>query len=270
MCAALSPAHFQLRVKILSEAAKHVHTTGFTNAALAASLKAIEAEDITDRTLSQIFNRGFPIALVEHIVKSTNLRVQQELESVFNKDAIIKSISSNVDAFVQNRLLLPTEKMIAERAILSKVDLLMPLAGHWPNAVALEYLPSNLPYTVINLAEFVDTTVYYMERAATLGDLLEPARRILGSKAMASRIQHGEIDRNGTSPTSAFLKNFLADISLSSGPYADSSALNVGWYCKRARFALVYGAVTTSLLGDVSRNAGDTRSLTKAAVENFF
>lgn len=270
MCAALSPAHFQLRVKILSEAAKHAPTTGFTNATLAVSLKSIGAEDITDRTLSHIFSRGFPIALVEHIVKSTNLHVQQKLESAYNKDAIIKSIDSNVDAFVQNRLLLPTEKDVAEKAILSKLELLIPLAEHWPSAVALEYLPANLPYTVINVAEFVDTTVYYMERAATLGELLEPARRILRSKAMASRIQSGEVDSNGALPTSAFFKSFLKGIPLSSGPYASPSALNMRWYCKRAQVALVYGAVTTSLLGDASPNAADTRSLTKAAVETLF
>ncbi|CAJ1020236.1 hypothetical protein Q4I30_002191 [Leishmania utingensis] len=269
MCAALSPAHFELRTKILSEATKHVRTTGFTNATLAASLKSIGGE-VSDRALSHIFNRGFPIALVEHIVKSSNLCVQHELETAFNKEAIIKSIDSNLDAFVENRLLLPTEKNIAERAILSKVEFLLPLAQHWPSAVALEYLPSNLPYTVINLAEFVDTTVYYMERTATLGELLEPARRILQSKAMASHLQYGERGMNGASSASSFLRNFLHGIALSSGPYADHSTLNLRWYYKRAQVGLLYGVATTSLLGDVSRNAADTRSLTKAVVEAFF
>ncbi|KAG5509760.1 hypothetical protein GH5_05626 [Leishmania sp. Ghana 2012 LV757] len=269
MCAALSPAHHQLRLKILSEATKHAHITGFTNATLAASLKSVGAEDISDRTLARIFSRGFPIALVEHIVRSTNLHVQQELEAAFSKDAIIKSIDSNVHSFVQNQLLLPTEKNVAEKAILLKVEFLTPLVAHWPSAVALEYLPHNLPYTAINLAEFVDTTVYYMERVATLGELLEPARRILQSKAMVSRIPHEEVGCNGASQTSAFLNSFMKGISLSSGPYSSHSAFNFSWYYKRAQVMLLYGAVTTSLMGDVSRNAADTRSFAKAAVETL-
>ncbi|KAG5483352.1 hypothetical protein LSCM1_04899 [Leishmania martiniquensis] len=270
MYAALSPAHSQLRLKILSEATKHARTTGFTNATLAASLKSIEVEDISDRTLSRIFGRGFPIALVEHIARSANLHVHRELEAAFSKDAIIRSIDANVNAFVHNQLLLPTEKNVAEKAILSKFELLAPLAAHWPSAVALEYLPSNLPYTAINLAEFVDTTVYYMERIVTLGELLEPARRILQSKAMASCIPHGDAGSNGVSQTSAFLNNFLKGISLSSGPYADHSTFNFGWYCRRAQVALLYGAAATSFLGDASRNAADTRCFTKAAIETVF
>ncbi|KAG5483212.1 hypothetical protein CUR178_04791 [Leishmania enriettii] len=268
MCAALSPAHHQLRLKILSEATKHAHATGFTNATLAASLKSVEAENISDRTLARIFSRGFPIALVEHIVRSTNSHVQWELEAAFSKDAIIRSIDSNVDTFAQNQLLLPTEKNVAEKAIMLKVESLTPLVAHWPSAVALEYLPHNLPYTAINLAEFVDTTVYYMERVATLGELLEPARRILQSKAMASRIPH-EVGCNGASQTSAFLNSFVKGISLSSGPYASHSAFNFSWYYKRAQVMLLYGAVTSSLMGDVSRNAADTRSFAKAAVETL-
>ncbi|KAG5509440.1 hypothetical protein JKF63_06750 [Porcisia hertigi] len=270
MCAALSPAQSGLRAKILSEAAKDVCSTGFTNAALVKSLKSLKMEDISDRTLSHIFSRGFPIALVEHIVKSTNAQVQQELESAFNKDSIIQRIDSNVDAFVQNRLLLPTEQNVVERAILSKVQLLTPLVKHWPSAVALEYLPSNVPYTLLNVAEFVDTTAYYMERVVKLGELLELARRTLQSKAMASHIQHGEASSNDISPTSAFLKAFLQGVPLSSGPYGGHSALDMGWYFKRAQIALLYGTAITSLLGDISRNAVDTQSLTRAAVDRLF
>ncbi|KAK7201653.1 hypothetical protein NESM_000230200 [Novymonas esmeraldas] len=270
MCAALTPAQYQLRTRLLSEAAKHVRATGFTNTALIAALESAEAKDINDRVLHQLFSRGFPIALVEHVVKSTNAQVHRELETSFNKDAIVKSIDANVDAFVQDRLILPSEKRVAEAAVLAKLELLRPLAHHWPHAVALEYLPQNLPYTVINLTEFVDTTVHYMERVATLRELLEPARRFLQSKAMASHIQHRERETADESPTVAFLRSFLQGVPLSTGPYASNSEFNSGWYLKRAQVTFLYGTATTSLLGDMSRNATDTRSLTKAALDRLF
>lgn len=271
MCAALSPAHYQLRTKILAEAAKHVRETGFTNAALSTALRSFDHAEANDGTLSHIFSRGFPIALVEHIVRTTNSQVQRHLEATYSKEAILTSIDSNMDAFVHDRLLLPTEKTVAEDAVLAKVRLLQPLANHWPNAVVLEYLPSNLPYTVINLAEFIDTTAFYMERVTALRELLEPARRMLQSKAMASHIRYTDTGAaTEDSSTAAMLRGFIQGIPLSSGPHAGDGSFNLSWYSKRARLAVLYGAATTSLLGDVSRNAAETRALTKAAVNNFF
>lgn len=270
MCAALSPASFKLRNRILSEAAKHVRTTGFKTAALVVALKTIDDTNISDSVLTHLFNRGFPIALVEYVVKASNQAVQRELESTYSKSAVVRSIEENFDQFIQGRFLLPSERDVAERALLTRVELLRPLAEHWPNAVALEYCPSNVPYTVINLAEFVDTTAYYMERVASLNEVLDPARRILQSKAMASHIQVGRTSDNPVLSSSSFLDSFLQGIPLSSGPHAGHSGINPSWYFKRAQLALLYGAATTSLLGDVSQNAADTRALTKKAVRAFF
>lgn len=270
MCAALNHASFQLQNKILSEAAKHVRLTGFTTSALTAALASIDDKSINNRILSQIFSRGFPIALVEYVVKSTNQAVQRELELSYSKDAILSAIEANLDNYIQGRFALPTEGDVAEKALLTKVELLKPLAAHWPSAVALECCPSNVPYTVINLAEFVDTTSYYMERVTSLGELLDPARRVLQSKAMASHIQFAGTKENAGLAASSFLRNFLRGIPLSSGPHAGHSSFNPSWYLKRGQLALLYGAATTSLLGDVSRNAADTRALTKKAVRSFF
>lgn len=269
MCAALSPANFQLRNRILSEAAKHVRTTGFTTNALISALETLKDVRVTDSALAHLFSRGFPIALVEYVVKSSNQAAQRELEAHFSKDAVVKSIEANLENFVCGRFLLPSESDVAEKALLARVELLKPLAAHWPDAVALEYCPSNVPYTVIHLAEFVDTTAYYMERVASLSEVLDPARRILQSKAMVSHIQTDNSTNHLESSTS-FLRSFLHGIPLSSGPHAGRSGFNPSWYYKRFQLALLYGATTTSLLGDLSRNAKDTRLLTKNAVQSLF
>jgi hypothetical protein len=270
MCAALSPASYQLRNSILSEAVKHVRSTGFTTAALTAALETMEKHNINDRILAHLFNRGFPIALVEYVVKSSNQATQRELELTFSKDAVVRSVVANLDFFVRGHFKLPTERDVAEKALLTKIEFLKPLAAHWPNAVALEHCPSNVPFTVINLAEFVDTTAYYMERVSALCELLDPARRILQSKAMSSHILFDGTNDNASAAASAFLTSFLRGIPLSSGPHAGHSSFNPSWYLKRGQLALLYGTVTTSLLGDVSRNGAGTRTLTKKAVRALF
>ncbi|KPA77304.1 hypothetical protein ABB37_07193 [Leptomonas pyrrhocoris] len=270
MCAALNPAKVQLRDRILSEAAKHVRATGFTNGALVTALKTIEDKRISDRTLADLFNRGFPIALVEYVVKSSNQAVHRELELSFSKDAVVRSIEANFENFVQGQFQLPTESDVAEKALLTKIELLKPLAALWPSAVVLEYYPSNVPYTVINTAEFVDTTVYYMERVNALSELLGPARRILKSKAMASHVQFSGTKDIAGAATSSFLKSFLHGLPLSSGPHVGHSSINPSWFLKRVQLAALYGTATASLLGDASRNAADTRALTRKVVKAVF
>ncbi|KPI84819.1 hypothetical protein ABL78_6127 [Leptomonas seymouri] len=270
MCAALSPANFQLRNKILSEAAKHVRKTGFTTLALTAALKTIDDQKLKSSTLVHLFSRGFPIALVEYVVKSSNQAVQQELELTFSKDAVVRSIEANLENFLQERFSLPTERDVVEKALLTKIELLRPLAAHWPSAVALECCPSNAPYTAMNLAEFVDTTAYYMERVGALNELLDPARRVLQSKAMASHLQFAGTKDSAGVAASSFLKSFLHGIPLSSGPHAGHSGISPLWFLRRGQLVLLYGTAMSSLLGDVSRNAADTRALTRKAVNTLF
>lgn len=269
----LSTSLFHLRNQLLSLAQKHIQEVGFTNEALVRAIDATgKRAEINDAVLSQLFERGFPSALVEYVVSQSNVGTQQMLEAKYNKNAIIKAIAKNEDNFALGRLALPTSKSVAEDAMLAKLAFLQPLVEHWPSAVAIEYQPSNVPYTMIRLAEFIDTAAYYMERVDNLSNLLEPARRILNARMMASYIPadtaHNEPGEN--SPSEQFLHSFVRGIPLSSGPHLGESRFSMEWYTRRAKMGILYSTTVTSLMGDASRDAIETRTLTKTLVAAMF
>lgn len=270
MPAALSPEHYRLRNTILSEAVKYIPSKGFTNDSLINTLHSLQYNSVDDKMLNQFFQRGFPIALVEYVVKKTNTQVQQELEQTYSKRALLSCIDKNMEHFIEKRYLLPTAKDVVEQAVLSKIRLMKPLAHQWPSAVALEYCPSNMPYTIINAAEFVDTTAYFMERVETLGELLELARGLLQSKAMTSSIKVVESTSDSESVMSQFLNSFLHNMPLSSSPHSGMSGFNPSWYTRRAQVSLLYATAAASLLGDTSHNASDTALLTRKIVNSFY
>lgn len=269
----LSNTLFHLRGQLLGAAEKCIPDVGFTNEALARAIDTTgKRAETTDSALSQMFQRGFPSALVEHVVKRSNLHAQHLLEAKYNKKTIISAIAANEENFSLGRLALPSGKNVAEDALLAKVAFLQPFAGQWPDAVAIEWQPSNAPYTIIGLTEFVDTTAYYMERVDNLGKLLEPARRIMNARIMASYIPSdsdpdASVEEARTHSASAdFLYSFVRGVPLASGPHLGGSAFKLDWYTRRAALGVLYGLTVASLLGDASREAVETRNLVKSLV----
>lgn len=267
----LSANLFTLRSNLLAAAEKEVVTVGFTSQALARAIVTVgRSDDLNDAALASMFDRGFVSALVEHIVKRSNAGTQKVLEAKYNKNAVIDRIAANEENFSLGRLTLPTAQNVAEDAMHAKIAYLHPFMRHWPDAVAVEYQTQNVPYTMIGLAEFVDTAAYHMERVDNLNKLLEPARHILSARMMASYIPGEGSSSTGESASADFLHSFIRGIPLASGPHIGESSFSAEWYTRRAKLAVVYGASITSLMGDASRDALETRSMAKTMVATLF
>lgn len=266
----LSPQLFELRKALLKEATKYVSEVGFTYAALTRALSATE-KSVTDTALSSMFERGFPIALVEFLVKESSLSAQKGLEATFSKNAVIGSIAANEGSFREGRFAIPSEHDVVRSAIEWKLEALKPYCDRWPEAVALEYLPGNVPFTVINMAEFVDTTAYYMERMENMRSILQHAQRMMQAKAMASYIPTQETGAHSRGDgTADFLRSFLAGIPLAEGPHNSQHGFSIAWYARRGKIAAAYSTAMASLMGDESTNSVETKQLTKTVVNALF
>lgn len=248
--------------RILSEALKLAPVHGFSNATYVRTLKRL---DIKPNAVSYLWPRGFPIALVEYAVKSSTNAVQKELELKYSKDAVLSYVASNVDAFIENQLAFPRISDVVETALRSKINFLVPFVGKWHEGVKHELLPSNLPYTTINLAEFADITSFYMERVVSLENVLDSAKNILVYKKKANAF---ESKRNGE--LESFLLSFLKGLPLSSGPHMGGFLGQFQWSLMRGKVAALYGLSVASLMGDKSIHYSDTYSLVKKSSKILF
>eukprot|EP00796_Vickermania_ingenoplastis_P008991 gene8991-6313_t len=189
-------------------ALKYVPRYGFSNKTF---LEALKNLDIPANSVLQLFPRGFAAALTEYIVKSSNFETQKQLEEKFSKDTFLNTIAENRDSFLQNQLRVPTITDVVEAALMVKVNYLTPFVDKWAEAVSCEISPSNLPYTIINLAEFADIAAYHMERVEQL-HRLKPVLQIFAN-----------VQSTREKPKEQFLeaiRESIRGIPLSSGPHS--------------------------------------------------
>lgn len=247
---------------ILGEAIKCVPEFGFSNAAY---LHALQKLNIQPRTVSHLWPRGFPAALAEYAVKLSTIASQQVLEAKYSKSTIIELIAKNQDAFIENRLTLPCGANVVEDALITKINTLSPLVAKWHEAVHQEFFPTNIPYSIINLAEFADIVAYYIERVESVNKLLKPAKDILVFKKQAqdSTLQPKEDISN-------FLMSFLSGVPLSSGPHIGGLWGQLSWCSRRMEIGVLYCSTAASLMGDKTVNFGETRAMVKEASKKFF
>lgn len=251
--------------RILSEAVKHVPRLGFTYTTFKEALQVLHP-DVAPGTLLNMWPRGFPVALAEFITFKSTLDTQNQLESRYSKSAMIDLIDRNQTAFIKGALHLPSASDVAEDALLTKVQLLTPYASKWHEAVNSELTLSNLPYGIINLAQFADVTAYYMERVESMNEILDPARKVLQFKRKSQSSAEGEHDLQ----IKEFLESFLRGIPLSSGPQIGGLVGQVGWSFRRAKLGTVYCASMASLMGDTSSHYSDTRLLVSSMAKTLF
>lgn len=255
----LSPHLYKIKGELVRSAVKYVPELGFAGALGQAIKESPRKTDINDAVISTLFDRGFAIAVVEHLAQQSNAAAFKEMEARYTKGAILKSIEENEEAFLRKRLILPSAQSVVIKAMCTKMEYLHPLVSQWPEAVALEYKASNFPFAMLCAAEFIDTVAFYMERAENLAKLLEPARQVLQSKSMVSFIPV----ENSTQSNKEFLETFIRGIPLSSGPHMGSSSFDLTWYQRRAKVGVVYMAAMSSFLGDESPRFIETRQLTQ-------
>ncbi|EPY33690.1 hypothetical protein STCU_02076 [Strigomonas culicis] len=221
-----------------------------------------------------MFERGFPAALVEYVAKDTTTITQKYLDEVYSSENIINTIVRNEEDYINNRFFPPTSKDVAASAIIKKLEALMPYCEKWPSAVGVEYQTQNIPYTLITLTEFVDSSSFYIERVENLNQLLLPAKQIIQSKVMSSYIPIGNEESSSSksplSNTAKFLRTFIAGVPLSSGPHMSTSNFSMDWYMKRAQLGFIYCTCVTSLLGDTSAGKAETKALAKKIAHCLF
>ncbi|EPY24732.1 hypothetical protein AGDE_04294 [Angomonas deanei] len=269
----LSADLFHLRASLLREAAKHVKDVGFTSQALLKAMNNVQHDkQISANSISAMFTRGFEAELVDFVVKDTTLKTQQHLDKKYSKNAIIDRIAENEQQFLQNRFFTPKSKDIVVDAMTKKLELMAPFKHRWHEAVEIEYRMANVPYTLISLAEFVDTVTYYADRMDSLNLLLAPAKQILVSKSISSFIPTSDADegnKTSKSPAIQFLEKFVEGVSLSTGPH-DGAGLSMTWYARRAKLGAIYGTCVTSYIGDSSVNAQETKQLVHQMADCMF
>ncbi|RNE95526.1 putative dynein heavy chain [Trypanosoma rangeli] len=274
----------QVRKDLLEKATGLVPTHGFSNVSLfPLALSAIQETDAykerintADIDFVNLFPRGFPIALVEYIVESTNKAVHIRLEERFNKNVIINSIARNGENCRAAQYSPPGVKNVVEEAILTKINALVPYVSHWPEAVALEWKPSNAPFAVKNLAEFVDTTCYYAERMENLGAVIASGNLLLKSRLgysthhfpQRSEKKDGEYQQE--TDEERFWRRFVSSIPLSTGPHMGEGLLSYEWYMKRTKVATVFSLAMFSFLGEEKGQYRDTRAMLNCITDRLF
>lgn len=246
--------NYQLSNKVLSEALKWVPKYGFSNDAYQQALKQLNIPHSAKLT----WPRGFPIALAEHAIRASTITTHETLESKYSKNALVHLISKNREAFIANKLVLPKTTDVIEDALYTKVKILSPYSTKWHEAVTLEYLPSNIPYAIISLAEFADVTAYHVERIENLTKLIEPLRNVLIYKSKAQLPES-----NVSSDINDFILSFLQGLPLSSGPHVGGLVGQLEWSLRRAKIGSLYCCAMASLMGDKSSAHIDTRTMIK-------
>ncbi|CCW64263.1 unnamed protein product [Phytomonas sp. EM1] len=275
MSGRLSPKLFNLQQGILKEAVRFVPETGFTNLTLLSALKAYsKTQNVTDSAISKMFNRGFPIILVEFIVRESNAYVQNELLKKYNKESLFRMIQENEDNYLSGRYRLPEVKEVAVDSITYKLSYLNPFLEQWPNAVALEYSVSNIPYTMLNFAQFTDTAAHVMERVENFANIMEPIRNILNSKKLShfipTDVRKTSDCGNKYTNNMVFMRTSIQGVPLSSGPHMGESSFSFPWFTKRAKVAALYSLSMTSVLGDTSFNKNETKNLLMSIADTIF
>ncbi|ESL06695.1 hypothetical protein TRSC58_05628 [Trypanosoma rangeli SC58] len=274
----------QFRKDLLEKAAGLVPNHGFSNVSLfPLALRAIQETDAykdrtntTDIDFANLFPRGFPIALVEHIVESTNKAAHMRLEECFNKDVIIDYIARNGENCQTGQYSTPGVKNVVEEAILTKINALVPYVRHWPEAVALEWKPSNAPFAVKNLAEFVDTTCYYAERMENLGAVIASGNLLLKSRLgysthhVPERSEKNDGKYQQETDEERFWRRFVSSIPLSTGPHMGEGLLSFEWYIKRTKVATAFSLAMFSFLGEEKNQYRDTRAILNCITNRLF
>lgn len=251
-----------ISLRILSEAVKLAPIHGFSNTTYACALKNL---DLNSNSLSELWPRGFPVALAEYVVKLSTNAVQQELEAKYGKNALVSNVVSNVDSFIEDQLVFPRACDVVENALLTKIHFMSPFVGKWHEGVKCELKPSNLPYTIINLAEFADVTSFYVERVNNLGKVLESARSMLAYKKKSNGLEE-----NSSGEVKKFLETFLKGVPLSSGPHIGGLLGQANWSLMRGKIATLYCISMASLMGDRSVHFSETNSLVKQSSRKIF
>ncbi|EKF27844.1 hypothetical protein MOQ_008419 [Trypanosoma cruzi marinkellei] len=271
-----------VRKELLGKASELVPNYGFANASLFhTALAALQEKDeykgnkrIADVDFAQLFPRGFPIALVEHIVENTNKAAHLRLEERFNKNTILDYVAKNSGLYQIGQYKLPGVKNVVEEAILTKIEALVPYSEHWPEAVALELKPTNVPFAVKNLTEFVDNICYYAERMENLGAVIASGNVLLQSRLHYPPV-HRVVDKKGheghqqETDEERFWRGFSSSIPLSSGPHLGGGLLNYGWYVKRTKVLTVFSLAMFSFVGEGKGHYRDTRAMIRCITDKL-
>nr|CCD12790.1 unnamed protein product [Trypanosoma congolense IL3000] len=266
---------------LVVEGTKLVPRFGFKdNALLSMSISALsecnsfEDVKVLNRIdISTLFPRGFPVAVVEHIVEESNKTVYLGLDKSFNKSSILKAVAKNSKLYESGRYKPPSAGDVVEQAINIKFGALLPYCDHWPEAAALEYMPSNAPFAAKSLVEFVDTTCYYVERVKSLQSVIASGNILLQARVSDSfcspHRSNSIADVHDGSDEELFWKNFAYAVPLSSGPYIGDGFLGCGWYALRAKVAAVYGVGVLSFMGEKSGNRSETKAMVRRIVDRL-
>ncbi|KEG10037.1 putative dynein heavy chain [Trypanosoma grayi] len=273
-----------LRKKVLEEAAKLVPKYGFRDAGLVSyALEATKENEFSrdvgtlgDADFARMFPRGFPIALVEHIVVNSNNVTHRRLEECFNKAATLESVAKNSELYRTGQYKPPGVKNVVEEAMLTKFNCLMPYVKHWPEAVALEWNPVNVPFAIKNMAEFVDTTCYYAERMENLGAVIASGNVLLQSRlhcfdpndSLNSKPNRG-CHAAFKTDEERFWHSFSAAIPLSNGPHTREGSLSYEWYAKRTKVAAVLSLGMLSFIGEESCHHPETKAMLKCITDKL-
>ncbi|KAH9597860.1 hypothetical protein LSM04_003684 [Trypanosoma melophagium] len=267
-----------IRARILEEAVKLVPKYGFAdNNLLPSTLAVLKAkgeynskENMGSMDFVHLFPRGFPIAVVEYIVDNSNKATHRRLEECFNKKAIFSALVENKELYRLGYYKPPDVKKVVEEAMLTKFNILMPYLQRWPEAVALEWNPANVPFAVKSVAEFVDTTCYYAERMENLGAVIASGNVLLQSRLFSSfnsglHLENKSITQynNSSSKTEEerFWESFSSGIPLSSSPEKSEGLVNCHWYTMRMKVAAVFSMGMLSFLGEEKPNHPDTKAM---------
>ncbi|CCW67874.1 unnamed protein product [Phytomonas sp. Hart1] len=275
MSSRFNPKLIGLQQKILREAVKFVPQTGFTNLTLLSVLEIYNKDlNVTDTIISEMFQRGFPVALVEFIVRDSNKHVQNKLIQKYEKESLFRMIQENEDNYLCGRYRLPEVKEVAVDSMTYKISYLNPFLDQWSSAVSLEYCPSNIPHTMLNLAQFIDTTAYVMERVENFVNFMEPIKEILNSRKMNPFIPTDDRKINNyhikCSNNIAFMRTSIQGVPLSSGPHIGERSFSFPWFIKRAKVGALYSLSMTSVLGDTSTYKNESKNLIKSVADRLF
>ncbi|SCU69896.1 uncharacterized protein TEOVI_000146500 [Trypanosoma equiperdum] len=264
---------------MVAEGAKLVPKYGVRNSALMSlSVNALKgnptydkARTLSNRELSRLFPRGFSIAVVEHIVASSNQTAHLRLEECFSKYAILSTVAKNSDTYQLGCYKPPGVREVVSEAMDSKFSALLPYCEHWAEAVALECLPSNTPFAAKLALEFIDTTCYYAERMRSLGSVVEAGNILLQSRisdpfaaephsiGVSGGVKKGE-------KNDAFWQKFATTVPLSSGPHASHGMLGYEWYILRMKVGAILSLGMLSFMGEKSRSRLETKSMVRSII----
>lgn len=264
----MSQVRAQLRHALLKASLPLVASHGFSNTLLAETLRnaRLDAHAVSGhRDAAGLFERGFPIALVEYIVRASNQASLQHLEQQYGTRAQMERVKCHHESFLSGALPMPSAVDIADAALAAKVRAIELYISRWHEAVALELRPSNLPFALINMAEYVDNTCYYMERSEALAKSMQLARSLLRKRysvhahvpPLAVPVVSTGNDKAAASPSSCrnasfdeLLDDIVAGVPLSSSPRTMHGSLNLPWFGRRGKIMMQYASTITSLIGE--------------------